>query len=854
MNEIDNSQKPTPTTVERQEDSGFDIFMLWRIFILNWYWIILGGLLGFGIAHTYLRYVPSVYSATAKILIKQSDSPARSRNAIAAATDLGMMTETDGFSNELEILKSSGLAAEVLKNLKLYTSYQLKGRFGKTTVYKDQPINVDLQSSVLDKLNRPMSIVINRSGGTYNASITYYVPITEFEVEEFPNVNNVKITSFPMTVSTKVGNVTFSKGKMDLSEKMTEYVTIQSPQSAAYSWTSRTTVNPSTKESSVVDVNLSDESSQRAVDYLREMVNCYNSQANDDKNEKALRTEEFIAERLSKITAELDSTDENLRRFLEENRTIAIEASSQKSFSQTTENESKLDEIIMEEELINSLVDFARRKDNKYQVIPSNVGLKDQASTSLINQYNELALERKRLLRTASAKSPLVIEITSQMDDVWKSIDQALDENRKALNIQRAAIEAQLGHSEIGVEQSPEQQKRLKQISRQQEVQSSLYLTLLQKREENQIQLASTADKARLIEPARSVGQIAPKRSMILLIGLGLGLVIPFIFLYLTDTLRYKIDGHDDVVKLTTLPILADVAVANDKAKERGDVVVKRNTNNQMAEIFRGIRTNVQFMMPEGKKRIMLTSSLSGEGKTFIAANLAVSFALLDKKVIMLGLDIRRPRLANLFKLEGVKDTQTGISTLLTLDDPTWKDIEEQIVSSQINENLDILMAGPIPPNPSELLARPSLEKIINQLCEYYDYVIMDTAPIGIVTDTIHIGKLADATIYVTRADYTPKASIEGLNELVDTQKLNNVGIVINGIDMSKKKNAYSYGYGRYGKYGRYGRYGSGKYGKRYGRYGSYGGYGNYGSYGNYQNSRYGNKKDNSVKLRGTLF
>lgn len=853
MNEIENSQK-TATLERPQAESGFDIFVFWRIFILNWYWILLGGLLGFGIAHTYLRYVPNVYSATAKILIKENGNQGRSRNAIAAATDLGMMTQTDGFQNEMEILKSSGLSSEVLNNLKLYTTYKIKGRFGKTTVYKEQPVSVDLQSAVLDKLNQPMSIVITRSGSAYNAEITYYVPITEFEVEPTPYSKNVKITSFPMTVSTKVGNVTFSKGKGELTEKITEFVTIQSPQSAAYGWTSRTSVNPTNKESSVVDVSLSDESSQRAVDYLREMVNCYNSQANDDKNEKALRTEEFIAERLAKITNELDSTDENLQRFLEANKTIAIEASSQKSFSQNTENERKLEEIITEEELIKSLVEFAHRKDNKYQVIPSNIGLKDGASTQLINQYNTLALERKRLLRTASLKSPAVIEITSQMDDVWSSIDAALDENRKSLAIQRDAIESQLDKSEIGVQKSPEQEKRLKQIGRQQEVQSSLYLTLLQKREENQIQLASTADKAKLIEPARSVGQISPKRSMILLIGLGIGLLLPFVLLYLAELLRYKIDGHEDVAKLTSLPILADVAVANEKAKDRGDVVVKKNTNNQMAEIFRSIRTNVQFMMPEGTKRIMLTSSLSGEGKTFIAANLAVSFALLDKKVIMIGLDIRRPRLANLFRLEGVKDTQSGISTLLTLDDPSWEEIKEQIVSSEVNENLDILMAGPIPPNPSELLARPTLDKIIDTLGEHYDYVIMDTAPIGLVTDTIHIGKLADATIFVTRADYTPKASIEGLNELVETEKLRNVGVVINGIDMSKKRNAYAYGYGRYGKYGRYGRYGSSGYGKRYGSYGSYGGYGSYGSYGNYQNSRYGNKKDNSVKLRSSLF
>ncbi len=828
---------------EPQEDGGFDFMVLLRILVLNWYWILICGALGFGVAYTYLKYVQPVYSSSAKILIKENEQR-RTRSALSVS-DLGTLTESSGFENEQEILKSSGLAADVIRNLKLYATYSIKGRFATRTLYKDEPVSVDLRSDKLEKLNKPMSINITRKkSGEYYADISYFVPISEFEYEPTVYRKSVKITSFPSSVSTKVGTVTFFKGKGELSELATEFVTIQSPQTAALSWVGKLSVTPTSKETSVVNVSFTDFNIQRSIDYLRELVKCYNLQANDDKNEKALRTEEFIAERLGKISQELDKTDDKLQKFLEENRTISVEASSQKAFTQTSEYEKKLAEIAMQEDLIQSLVEFARRPNNKYQVIPSNVGLSDQSSTSLINQYNQLAMERKRLLRTASEKSPVVIEISQQMDDVWRSIDEALEQNQKSLAIQRGAMEGQLGGSEEGVSESPEQQKRLKQIGRESEIQSGLYLTLLQKQEENQIQLASTADKARLIEPARFVAQVAPNRNLILLIGLLIGLAIPFLIFFLVEFFRYKIEGHNDVAKLTTLPILVDVAVANDKTKERGDVVVKKNTNNQMAEIFRSIRTNIQFMLPEGKKRIMLTSSLSGEGKTFIAANLAVSCALLGKKVVMLGLDIRRPRLANLFKLEGVKDTQTGISTLLTHDNVTWEDISAQLVSSEVNENLDLLMAGPIPPNPTELLERPTLNKILDVLDTHYDYIIMDTAPIGIVTDTVHIGKFSDVTIYVMRADYTPKECVASLNELVETKKLKNVGIILNGIDMSKRKNAYAYGYGRYGKYGRYGNYG-----RKYGKYGSYGRYGNYGSYGNYKNSRYGNKKDNSVKV-----
>ena len=248
------------------------------------------------------------------------------------------------------------------------------------------------------------------------------------------------------------------------------------------------------------------------------------------------------------------------------------------------------------------------------------------------------------------------------------------------------------------------------------------------------------------------------------------------------------------------------------------------------------MRTNLQFMLKEGEKVVLFTSSTSGEGKTFNAANLSVSFGLLGKKVILVGLDIRRPRLAELFDIH---DHKHGITNLLVKDNPTMEEVEEQILPSGVNKNLDLLMAGPIPPNPAELIARNSLDIIINLLKEKYDYIMIDTAPVGLVTDTLQIARVANASIYMCRADYTPKSSFNLINALANEKKFPNMAIVLNGIDMSKRKYSYYYGYGGYGKYGRYGR-------ASYGT--SYGQYGNYGNYGNYTNSHYGNKNDNSVK------
>jgi tyrosine-protein kinase Etk/Wzc len=297
------------------------------------------------------------------------------------------------------------------------------------------------------------------------------------------------------------------------------------------------------------------------------------------------------------------------------------------------------------------------------------------------------------------------------------------------------------------------------------------------------------------------------------------------------------------------MPIIGDVAVASESVKTKADIVVHENKNNVMEEVFRSIRSNIQFMLKEEEKVIMFTSTTSGEGKTFTAANLAVSFALLGKKVLVMGLDIRKPRLTTLFELNKEK---IGITNLLVHENPTREEILENITNSGVNKYLDIMPAGPIPPNPAELVSRESLDKVFAILRKEYDYIIVDTAPVGLVTDTVVIARVADLTVYMCRADYTPKSSFELVNSLSSQKKLPQICIVINGIDMSKKKYGYYYGYGKYGKYGRYGRYSG--YGSKYGGYGSYGSYGStytsYGAYGNYSDSNYGNKNDDSIKRK----
>ena len=816
---------------------SFDFATLYRTIVLNWYWFVLSLIIFGSLGAIYLRYATPMYQSTAKLLIKDENSNNRRGQSLQNMSNLGIISNSTGIDNEMEILTSHSIAEDAIRDLKLYVNYSTKGRVKDVILYRNQPLNVDVDQAHLERLNAPINLSITKDSLTYIVSGTYYVP-TNDNSNEGPYSINRKFTSLPATIATRAGIITISSNNGHaMRSAQVLNVSILSPRMAANKYANELQVTQTAKSTSIAQLQLTDEVPQRSLDYLKQLAIVYNRQANEDKNTIALRTDKFINDRLGKINTELGKTEGELQSYKQQNGIVELKMNAGNSVANQNSSELKLAEVETQIELFNTIArEVESSSRNLSQVIPSNVGLDDQSSTSLINKYNELVLERNRLLRSASESSPVVEPLTAQIRELNGNIRRAISAARQNLQIQRDAVSAQVNKFNEQVAETPQQERMLTQIDRQQEVKSGLYLMLLQKREENSISLAATADKGKLIDDPQLIGKISPKSTTIMLIALLIGLALPVLVILILQFFRYKIEGHDDVARLTKLPIIADVAIASNKAKGKADIVVHENQNNQMEEIFRSMRTNLLFMLKEGQKVVLFTSSTSGEGKTFNAANLSVSFGLLGKKVILVGLDIRRPRLAELF---GINDHKHGITNLLVKDNPTTEDLQEQILPSGVNKNLDLLMAGPIPPNPAELIARNSLDIIINLLKEKYDYIMIDTAPVGLVTDTLQIARVADASIYMCRADYTPKSSFNFINALANEKKFPNMAIVLNGIDMSKRKYSYYYGYGGYGKYGRYGRASYGK---------SYGQYGNYGNYGNYANSHYGNKHDDSIK------
>ena len=808
--------------------------------VLNWHWFLLSLVIFIGGAFLYLRYTEPVYKVSARMLIKDENKRRGNTNQMfAGVQDLGFLTNSTGIDNEMEVLRSRVLLREVVKDLKLYTEYRMENGMRDVIVYNHQPVNIDLDPQHLDSLDYNLlekiqciemkmwkeDTVIVLSGKCMNGK----------KVGE-PFLH--RIDSLPATFDTELGTLTVTNNSpWAWVEGATYLVTLAPPMAVATAYLSRLTVNQTSKLTTIAELSLTDKNYRRGMDVLRQLTVCYNRQANADKNEVALRTEEFINDRMSKINVELGSTEGEIQRFKQQQAVTSISDAAQ-SVQMSNEFSTRLSEAQSQVQMLDFMREFVNNPDNKYQIIPSNIGVSDAASTALINNYNKAVQDRNRMLKAASEQAPQVRTLTATLDELQQSIQTALLQARRSADIKLQGIQSQYAKFQGRISAAPLQERVLNQVGRQQDVKSTIYMLLLQKREENNIELAATADNGKLIDEPLYEGKVSPKKRTVLIGGVLLGFLVPGIILWLLSLLRYKIEGHEDVEQLTDLPIIADVAVASESAKQKAGIVVQADKNHQIDEMFRFMRTNIQFMLNSNQKVICFTSSISGEGKTFNAANLAVSFALLGKRVILCGLDIRRPTLGGLF---AITDRKEGITPLLRLDKVTKETLFSQIKPSGVNEHLDLLLAGPVPPNPTELLARDNFADVVKLLRENYDYVILDTAPVGLVTDTLQIGQQADITVFICRADYTPKSSLALINSLASEKKMPNPCVVINGIDMSRRKYGYYYGYGRYGKYGRYGygRYGYGRYG--YGRYG-------FGNYGQYAASHYSNKDDDSIK------
>mgnify|MGYP001024697071 FL=1 len=768
-------------------------------YIIHWPWFVASVLLCLIGAWGYLHFQTPVYRVSASIMIKDDK-----KNGGGNAADLesmglgGVITSAQSLDNEIEVLRSKTILKEVVNNLELYITYYDEDEFPKKELYKTSPVIVNLTAQEADEL--PGTALINMKlapeGGL---DINLKVGLSEYtkHFDKLPAVLPTDVGTFGFALKDSLSN-----GKIEgqsVARNISAVVSQPFGVAKGYQWALE--IVPTSKTTSVAVVSLMNTNIQRGQDFINKLMEMYNRNTNNAKNEVAEKTREFINERIKIIDEELGSTENKLEVFKRNAGLTDISSDAQLAVSGNAEYERKRVENGTQINLVRDLAKYINNPSNEYEVLPGNIGLSDDGLTTQIERYNELIFERKRLLRTSTESNPMIVNLDTSIRAMKANVQAAINGTLQGLLIVKADLDREASRFSRRISDAPGQERQYVSIARQQEIKAGLYLMLLQKREENAITLAATANNAKIIdEPVAEGGPVSPKPKKIYMIALVLGVGLPVGIIFLVSLTKFKIEGRADVEKLTRVPIVGDIPVADEK---QGSIAVFENQNTLMSETFRNVRTNLQFMLSHGQKVILVTSTVSGEGKSFVSSNLAVSLSLLGKKVVIVGLDIRKPGLNKVFN---IPRKERGITQYLS---DSEKDLMEIIQSSDLSKNLYILPGGTVPPNPTELLARDGLEKAIEILKTNFDYVILDTAPIGMVTDTLLIGRVADLSVYVCRADYTRKAEYILINELSNNKKLPNLCTVINGLDLQKKKYGYYYGYGKYSKY-----YG---YGKRYG-------------------------------------
>lgn len=783
--------------VETQEEESINVYELIFKYLVYWPWFVASVLVCLLGAFIYIRYQAPVYSITSAVLIKEQDpkgSAATGNSAMAALQEMGGFSMTNNFENEVEILKSRTLIRKAVCDLNLYINTAEKRMLGyNTPLYKNAPVNVYMTPDEAEKLYGSVKVEMRYTpDGKLDAKATYTLEEDEEEYEIAKNFN-----ALPAVFPTPVGVISFSKNdSVPALEEAVELVsTINSPTATAIAYAENMSVEPTSKTTTIAAISVKNSIKQRGVDFIHSLVANYNQDANDEKNEVATKTAEFIEDRINIINQELGTAETQLADFKQKSGLTDLTSDAQLALQENSKYEQQRIQNATQISLVEFLQNYIHNPANADEVIPANVGLQDANLTSVIEQYNTMLIERKRLLRTSSESNPAVINLNTGIEAMRKSVQTTVQSVLKGLQIAKADLDRQARKLENRISDAPQQEKEFLTISRQQEIKATLYIMLLQKREENAITLAATANNGRIIEqPLAGKFPISPKKKIIALAALILGLGLPVGFVYIRDLLKYKIENRDDVERITKVTILAELPRGK-KPEKGGAIVVRENHNDIMEETFRGLRTNLLFMLGKSDKVVLFSSTQPGEGKSFVAGNTAVSLAFLGKKVIVVGMDIRKPGLNKVFNLSRRAE---GITNYLS--DPENVNLFDMVQHSDISPNLDILPGGPVPPNPTELVARDVLDKAINMLKERYDYVILDTAPIGMVTDTAIIGRVADMCVYVCRADVTPKAGYEYINVLKREHKFPKLATVINDIDMSKRKNSYGYGYGK--KYG----------------------------------------------------